>query len=146
MPWPDGPGVLELPDGRRVRARSLRGPAEPAADLGVYLTGRPPPDTPWPQLWLAWPDFGLPRSPEEALDVLVAAHRAAADRRVEIACTGGTGRTGTALALFAVLSGVEPGKAVHWVRAAYRPRAVETPWQRRWVATAGMRLRGRRPR
>jgi hypothetical protein len=26
---------------------------------------------------------------------------------------------------------------VRWVRAAYSPRAVETPWQRRFVARSG---------
>ena len=47
--------------------------------------------------------------------------------------TGGVGRTGTALAALAVLDGLDPGRAVAWVRAHYHPRAVETPWQRRWL-------------
>ena len=37
------------------------------------------------------------------------------------------------MAVLAVLSGVAPEDAVDWVRAHYEPRAVETPWQRRWV-------------
>ena len=61
------------------------------------------------------------------------------DERVEIACGGGTGRTGTALALLAVWGGVRPDDAVAWVRAHYRPRAAETPWQRRWVRRTGAR-------
>jgi protein-tyrosine phosphatase len=52
---------------------------------------------------------------------------------VEIACRGGIGRTGTALAALAVLDGLAPPAAVAWVRQAYHPRAVETPWQRGWL-------------
>jgi protein-tyrosine phosphatase len=54
--------------------------------------------------------------------------------RVEIACGGGRGRTGTALACLAVLDGVPPAEAVAYVRAHYDRRAVETPWQRNYVA------------
>lgn len=53
--------------------------------------------------------------------------------RVEIACAGGRGRTGTALACLAVLDGVPAGEAVDFVRLNYDPRAVETPWQKRYV-------------
>ncbi|MFD0818813.1 protein phosphatase, partial [Micromonospora zhanjiangensis] len=53
--------------------------------------------------------------------------------RVEVACGGGVGRTGTALAALAVLDGLDPDAAVAWVRAGYRRRAVETVWQRRWL-------------
>jgi protein-tyrosine phosphatase len=52
---------------------------------------------------------------------------------VEVACGGGLGRTGTALACLAVLDGVPAGEAVAYVREHYHPRAVETPWQRRFV-------------
>jgi protein-tyrosine phosphatase len=54
----------------------------------------------------------------------------AAYERVEVACSGGLGRTGTALACLAVLDGVPAGDAVAFVRGQYHPRAVETPWQR----------------
>lgn len=54
--------------------------------------------------------------------------------RVEIACAGGSGRTGTALACLAVLDGVPHGQAVAYVREHYAARAVETPWQRRFVS------------
>jgi hypothetical protein len=27
--------------------------------------------------------------------------------------------------------------AVRWIRERYSPRAVETPWQRRWLRTLG---------
>jgi protein-tyrosine phosphatase len=53
--------------------------------------------------------------------------------RVEVACAGGRGRTGTALACIAQLGGVPADEAVAWVRGRYDRRAVETPWQRRYV-------------
>ncbi|MFF2268624.1 protein-tyrosine phosphatase family protein [Cellulosimicrobium cellulans] len=140
--WERGDGVVELPDGRRVRGRGLRsGPPGPGDEpgLGVYLTGRRPPSQPWESRWVRWPDFALPRSTPDAVAVLREAYERAADERVEVACEGGTGRTGTALALLAVWGGVRPDDAVAWVRAHYRPRAVETPWQRRWVRRTGDR-------
>ena len=54
--------------------------------------------------------------------------------RVEIACAGGHGRTGTALACLAVLDGVPGHEAVRYVRTHYAARSVETPGQRRFVA------------
>ena len=101
MTWSDGPGVVELPDGRRVRARGLRHgpPPDPHPQLGVYLLGRPPPDTPWPARWIRWPDFRLPTDPGAALATLHEAHDRATTERVELACGGGVGRTGTALAV-----------------------------------------------
>jgi hypothetical protein len=53
---------------------------------------------------------------------------------VWIACAGGRGRTGTALACLAILDGVPSTEAVAFVREHYDPRAVETPAQRRYVA------------
>lgn len=50
-----------------------------------------------------------------------------------IACDGGRGRTGTALACLAILDGVPAADAVGYVRTLYHRRAVETPWQRRYV-------------
>lgn len=138
--WPDGtPGLLELPDGRRVRGRGLRRPLPAGAEpqFALYLVGAEPPATPWPYRWVRWPDFRLPADPADARDALVEAHRRAAEARVELACGGGIGRTGTALSALAVLSGVPAGEAVAWVRARYHRRAVETPWQRRWVRTVG---------
>ncbi|HEY3715925.1 MAG TPA: hypothetical protein VGL39_15470 [Jatrophihabitantaceae bacterium] len=61
------------------------------------------------------------------------AWQCSADEWVEIACGGGRGRTGTALACLAVLDGVPAGEAVAFVRASHDSRAVETPWQRRFV-------------
>ena len=53
---------------------------------------------------------------------------------MEVACRGATGRTGTALVCLAVLDGIAAADAVDFVRAAYRPRAVETRAQRAFVA------------
>jgi protein-tyrosine phosphatase len=52
---------------------------------------------------------------------------------VEIACGGGRGRTGTALACLAVLDGLPASDAVAYVREHYDRRAIETPWERRYV-------------
>lgn len=135
--WREGQaGVLRLPSGRLVRGRGLRRPPDPAAPdptYGVYLLGGRPPGTPWEARWIRWPDFRLPADREAARAVLAEAWERAADGRVEIACGGGRGRTGTALACLAVLDGVPAERAVEYVRAHYHRRAVETPWQRRYV-------------
>ncbi|MFI8187593.1 protein phosphatase [Streptomyces sp. NPDC085946] len=135
------PGVLRLPSGRLVRGRALRRPLDPAAPApayGVYLLGRRPPPVPWEARWIRWPDFRLPADREAARAELARAWRRAAVERVEIACGGGRGRTGTALACLAVLDGVPAGEAVAYVRAAYDRHAVETPWQRRYVRGFGV--------
>lgn len=87
--------------------------------------------------WIPWPDFGLPHDPRAALDVLASALAAATEQRVVLSCRGGRGRTGTALAALAVLSGVPASDAVAWVRERYHPRAVETQAQRRWILDLG---------
>ncbi|MFC3578026.1 protein phosphatase [Streptomyces yaanensis] len=132
---PDTPGVLRLPSGRLVRGRALRRPLPdgPVPTYAVYLLGERPPEVPWESDWLRWPDFRLPSSRLEARRLLAGAWSRAVGERVEVACGGGRGRTGTALACLAVLDGVPPGEAVEFVRAAYDRRAVETPWQRRYV-------------
>jgi hypothetical protein len=105
-------------------------PARPTSPL-VLGKGAPPA---WPCRRVRWPDFGVPADRGDALDALGEAHRRAlAGERVEVACRGGVGRTGTALAALAVLDGLHPGQAVAWVRGHYHRRAVETPWQRRWL-------------
>jgi hypothetical protein len=129
------PGVLRLPSGRLVRGRGLRhGPPDgPAPEYGVYLLGSPPPATDWPADWVRWPDFRLPRDRAAAGEVLGRVWERSATERVEVACGGGRGRTGTALACLAVLDGVPADRAVGYVRAHYDRRAVETPWQKRYV-------------
>ncbi|MGX2997558.1 protein-tyrosine phosphatase family protein [Streptomyces sp. JNUCC 64] len=131
----NAPGVLRLPSGRLVRGRGLRnGPPDgPDPEYGVYLLGSPPPATEWPAGWVRWPDFRLPRDRAAASRTLLEVWERCAGERVEVACGGGRGRTGTALACLAVLDGVPSGEAVAYVRAHYDRRAVETPWQRRYV-------------
>ena len=129
-------GVLALPSGRLVRGRGLRRalPPGPLPAFGLYLLGAPPPAPGWPHRWLRWPDFRLPADRADATAALLETWDRAARERVEIACGGGRGRTGTALACLAVLDGVPPHEAVAFVRAGYHPKAVETPWQRRFVS------------
>jgi hypothetical protein len=131
----DTAGVLTLPSGRTVRGRGLRDPLPvgPLPDFGLYLQGEQPPATGWEQSWLRWPDFRLPADRDAATRALRDAWARAAASRVEVACTAGRGRTGTALACLAVLDGVPPQEAVAYVRAHYSRHAVETPWQRRYV-------------
>jgi protein-tyrosine phosphatase len=132
---PEAPGVLWLPSGRLVRGRGLGRPFPPGPvpEFALYLLGHEPPEVPWEARWLVWPDFGLPADRTATAEALREAWTRAQTERVEIACAGGIGRTGTALACLAVLDGVPNREAVAYVRARYAPRAVETPWQRRFV-------------
>jgi hypothetical protein len=129
--WAEERGVVRLPGGGLVRGRRL-GDATSAADFALVLGEGPTPA--WPHRRVAWRDFWVPTDGADAVVALREAHsRARGGERVEVACRGGVGRTGTALAALAVLDGLPPPDAVHWVRAAYHRRAVETPWQRWWL-------------
>jgi hypothetical protein len=123
-----------FPDGTRVLASGWlqRKPGEPAPDFGLYL------DPQWsptgPAVLLDWPDFGVPTDAATAdREIAAALTRARAGERVEVACIGGHGRTGTVLACMALLSGVPAADAVRWVRDAYCPRAVQEPSQQYWI-------------
>ncbi|WP_349876872.1 protein-tyrosine phosphatase family protein [Micromonospora sp. HUAS YX12] len=130
-PWTDQAGLLTLPGGATVRGRKVAEPASPA-DFALLLAPGPEPE--WPARRIHWPDFWIPADRADALDALREARRRAyAGERVEVACHGGVGRTGTALAALAVLDGLPPARAVAWVRSRYHRRAVETPWQRWWL-------------
>ncbi len=136
MSWHDESGVVEMPDGTKIRCRGLRHgtPDGPEPQLGIYLIGKPPPEYPWRTVWVRWSDFWLPRDPGLLRTALVEGHRAAlAGDRVELACGGGRGRTGTALACLAQIAGVPAAQSVRWVRENYDRKAVETPWQRRFA-------------
>ena len=135
-PWdPGAVGVLRLASGRLVRGRGLRRGLPPGAapSFAVYLLGTVPPAVAWESRWVRWPDFRLPHDRAEAVRVLREAWERSTAERIEIACGGGIGRTGTALACLAVLDGVPADRAVAFVRQHYHPRAVETPWQKRYV-------------
>jgi hypothetical protein len=146
--------AIELPDGTRLRGRGLSQPlpSGPMPTFGLYL-GRPPDETDaphppgfrlprrrpawrpdWRAEWVDWPDFRTPRDGVAAAAAIRRAYLLARDgERVEVACTGGTGRTGTVIACMAILAGHPLDDAVSWARRHYRPRAVETPGQRRWI-------------
>jgi hypothetical protein len=125
---------MTLPDGTRIRASSIyeREEDDPTRDFGLYLDERWEPT--WPAEIVAWPDFGLPSHPEQAVAQIQAAYaRARGGESVEIGCLGGLGRTGTVLSCLAVLAGVDSSEAVGWVRRNYRPEAVESVEQEQWV-------------
>ena len=134
--WEPGTaGLVTLPSGRTVRGRGLRGRVPPGQqpEFGLYLLGRRPPLVPWDSNWVFTADFWVPRDLARFRSALAEAWDRAGSQRVEVACRGGIGRTGTALACLAVLDGVPAAEAVDWVRARYRPHAVETPVQKRFV-------------
>ncbi|MFB9904344.1 protein-tyrosine phosphatase family protein [Allokutzneria oryzae] len=138
------PGLLRLPDGLVVRGRGLGQPRPtgPAPAFGLYLGStrlrrRYDGDLGWQRDWVRWPDFLLPRDWSTAL------HQRARDgESVEVACYGGTGRTGTVLACLATSGGLSPADAVSFVRAIYRERALETAWPVAWVSWFAKRQRG----
>jgi hypothetical protein len=135
--WEAGaPGVLVLPSGRLIRGRGLRGPdpGGPDPEFGLYVVGGAMHGVPWEFRWVRWPDFRLPADAAAAREAFVEAWERSATERVEVACMGGLGRTGTTLACIAVLDGVPAGEAVDYVRQRYNRRAVETSGQRRFVA------------
>jgi hypothetical protein len=135
----DAAGVLRLPSGRLIRGRGLRRPLPdgPLPTFGVYLLAKAPDAPAWEHRWIKWPDFRLPSDREQAGITLRELWDRALDERAEVACGGGRGRTGTALAWLAVLDGVPAGKAVAYVREHYDRHAVETPWQRRLIESLG---------
>lgn len=131
---PTWTGAITLPDGSAVRGRGVRYhmPEGPEPDFGLYLGVDFEPT--WPHDWVAWPNYGLPRDALATAHRIEGIHRRALDgQRVEVACLGGRGRTGTVIACMAILSGLKPEHAVSWVRRHHDHRAVQTPWQRHWV-------------
>jgi hypothetical protein len=129
--------TIELPDGTTVGVASYLGNEQHAQrtvkpDFGVYLDSVWSP--PWPHMHLQWPDFGLPADEtmfhQQCVDVL---RRCRLNERVEIGCVGGHGRTGTMLAVLAVMTGVPSSEAVAWVRQVYCASAVETDEQQQFV-------------
>lgn len=133
MTWQaSDPGVMALPSGRLIRGRAIRVAPASSPEWGLYLLARNP-HVAWPAWWVNWRDFWVPDDEADAHQAIAEAWERSATQRVEIACGGGIGRTGTALAAMARLDGLEPGAALQWVRVRYHPRAVETPWQRRWL-------------
>ena len=94
----------------------------------------------WEYTWVHCRDFKCPTDPRHTISALREALERSGNERVEVGCGGGVGRSGIALAVLAILDGVEPHTAVDWVRSRYHPRAVETPWQRGWVRRIGAEI------
>ena len=131
MDWLDDVGLVTLPSGVRVRGRRLSAAASPA-DFTLVLADGPVP--PWVHRRVAWPDFGVPADRDDAIDALRdALDRARSGARVEAACAGGRGRTGTALAALAILDGLPARAAVRLIRSTYSRLAIETPGQLLWL-------------
>jgi hypothetical protein len=123
-----------FPDGTRVLASGWfeRAATDGPPDFGLYLDPMWTPD--WPSEYLDWPDFGVPREHEAADRQISETWRQAQEgKRVEVACIGGHGRTGTVLACMAVLAGIPADEAVRWVRNQYCERAVQEPSQEYWM-------------
>ena len=104
---PAAPGILRLPSGRLVRGRGSGGHCRTApVHRSASTCLRASPAVSWESRWIRWPDFRLPADESEVLPALTEAWERAATERVEVACAGGHGRTGTALACLAILDGV----------------------------------------
>ncbi|HET8619246.1 MAG TPA: protein-tyrosine phosphatase family protein [Acidimicrobiales bacterium] len=128
---------VTLADGTVVWAASFDEAApydrDEPPDFGLYLDPRWSP--PWPHAHVDWPDFAVPADGAAATAALAdLLGRARRGERVEVGCLGGHGRTGTALAVLAVLAGTPDEEVVDWVRSAYCARAIETDEQAAFVA------------
>ena len=118
-----------------MRARGLCRPVPggPRPDFAIYLLGRARRRFSGMHGGSCGRTFGYPRT---SVTRRMRSGRPGTEpeaERVEIACEGGRGRTGTALACIAALDGVSSVDAVTFVRRHYDQRAVETLWQRRYV-------------
>ncbi len=129
--------VVVLPNGTEVTAASFNA-RDPYArdqppDYGLYLDRHWQP--PWTHDHLEWPDFGVPEEAARVAGALrIVLNRACGRDRVEVGCLGGHGRTGTALACLAIMSGHPSSDATAWVRANYCTDAVETAQQEAFIA------------
>ncbi len=105
-----------------MRGRGLRHPLPdgPQPEFWVYLLKRDPGPFGWDHRWVQWPDFLTPTSTDDAIAALAEVYGRAASERVEIACGGCVGRTGTGLAAIAVLAGVPQRSGSE---SAHRPTA-----------------------
>lgn len=133
--------AITLPDGTSVTGVSFDF-ADPYSrsrppDFGLYFDRQWAP--PWSHDHFPWPDFGVPDDPDAFISALHAAlGLARAGQLVEIGCLGGHGRTGTALACLAVLTGTARDDAVEWVHVSYCADAVETREQEDFIQRLGL--------
>lgn len=71
-------------------------PEGPEPVFGLYPPAKEPPTVSWERRWIRRPDFRLPTDREAAREGFLQAWRRSEAERVEVACAGGRGRTGTA--------------------------------------------------
>ena len=137
-------GVVEFPSGRRVRGRSWHQPVDEYADISVVLTTATPEEfaarntvAMAPEVILiSWPDYRVPRRPQQAYSQLRTVFERAREERVEITCGGGVGRTGTALAMLAMIDGMDPEAAITFVQEKYNPESATSHAQRGFLMEA----------
>jgi hypothetical protein len=129
---------IELPNGVVVDVASYIGNEDHSGrqsqpTFGVYLD--PVWSPPWQHIHIEWPDFGVPSDVAALRRAVVEILRRAgqAGERVEIGCIGGHGRTGTLLAILALMAGLPDRNAVAWVRQTYCSSAVETAEQEQFI-------------
>lgn len=118
-------------------------------DIGVYmydswagpLMTSPGMDVPWQdklftqQVLLDWPDFSTPNDMVPMIEVVDWMLDQIKDgKKLETACMGGHGRTGTMLALLLCAQGVYPATAVERVRKTYCKEAIENAKQIDYIA------------
>jgi hypothetical protein len=127
---------IVFPDGTKVLLSGWfhRKDHQPEPDWGVYCDPMWKPTVTWPSVMLDWPDLGVPNDKGEADEQIISAlKRAIAGERVEIACIGGHGRSGTIVACMAYLMGVPIDEVVTWLRLRYCIRAIQEPSQQYWI-------------
>jgi hypothetical protein len=125
---------VSFPDGTKVYASSEheRDISEEAPDFGLYLT--PMWNAASMAYYIDWEDFHLPVRWDVAANTIIDTYKKAQSGLwVEVGCMGGHGRTGTALAAMAILSGIPAKESVDWVRKNYCERAVESDTQEWWL-------------
>ena len=120
--------------------KAMPGPKESWPTLGVYLdrgwlshlggiaaTGcESPIESWWPFILVDWPDFGAIRQDYFASLIRQIVRALEDGGRVEVACQGGHGRTGTVLAgVLAVVESLSPEEAIESLRERYCDDAIE---------------------
>jgi hypothetical protein len=143
---------FKLEDGLVIFAsayRDVKDEQSDEVDLGVYLydswaptiTTTPSLDVPWAPkyqtqgVFVDWPDFGVPRKETPVVEMtqwMLA--KIESGLKVETACMGGHGRTGTMLAMLLVAQGVTPPDAIERVRTDHCKKAIENNVQAEYVA------------
>jgi hypothetical protein len=108
-------------------------------DRAIQDTGDASPTRQQQIIRINWPDGGVPVLTEKDWRSLIKKLRNVRSRsnketlHILVCCVGGHGRTGTALAILAALTGIAPADPVIFVRAEYCRKAVETKAQCRYI-------------